>query len=377
MEESRPLHKGDIIVVPAGTPHWFKQVPTFVNYLVVKALAVACRAPGSQCPDAPPRRAFAQTQAAPHARGRSYLSLSATLANAAVAQATSLSPPGAPLTATAPISWSPTLIGIPPMALMVPGRSGGGTGAPAGRFGGGPEGRPNAMTLLAFICATSIVPIAGSVVAHESLEDIRVVDDAHGHLEAVGPALEHRFLRDGLRDVDGEHFLSGQSLREDAAREHRDQTRAERCPAGSCHVCLLPCECDKSTCGRARLRCEGDPPKFLGWTKRSIQNSKISLNARVSGGAKSGGFAGTTDDVMPTFRSAEASRRGGPHDDERCYWPLGSSAIDFTVSVWPSTVPVTITFHDLSLSVALMNASACSLPFGSNFSTLWSAVIRL
>ena len=82
-------------------------------------------------------------------------------------------------------------------------------------------------------------------------------------------------------------------------------------------------------------------------------------------------------DVMPTFRSAEASRRGGLHDDERCYWPLGSSAIDFTVSVWPSTVPVTITFHDLSLSVALMNASACSLPFGSNFSTLWSAVIRL
>ena len=78
---------------------------------------------------------------------------------AAVAQAASLSPPGAPLTATAPTSWSPTLIGIPPMALMVPGSSGGGTGAPAGRFGGGPEGRPNAMTLLAFICATSIVPI--------------------------------------------------------------------------------------------------------------------------------------------------------------------------------------------------------------------------
>jgi glc operon protein GlcG len=36
--ESRSLHKGDIIVVPAGTPHWFKQVPTSVNYLVVKAL---------------------------------------------------------------------------------------------------------------------------------------------------------------------------------------------------------------------------------------------------------------------------------------------------------------------------------------------------
>jgi glc operon protein GlcG len=36
--ESRSLHKGDIIVVPAGTPHWFKQVPKSVNYLVVKAL---------------------------------------------------------------------------------------------------------------------------------------------------------------------------------------------------------------------------------------------------------------------------------------------------------------------------------------------------
>jgi len=36
--DSRSLHKGDIIVVPAGTPHWFKQVPKSVNYLVVKAL---------------------------------------------------------------------------------------------------------------------------------------------------------------------------------------------------------------------------------------------------------------------------------------------------------------------------------------------------
>jgi glc operon protein GlcG len=36
--ESRSLHKGDVIVVPAGTPHWFKQVPKSVNYFVVKAL---------------------------------------------------------------------------------------------------------------------------------------------------------------------------------------------------------------------------------------------------------------------------------------------------------------------------------------------------
>ena len=36
--ESRSLKKGDVIVIPAGTPHWFKQVPKSVNYSVVKAL---------------------------------------------------------------------------------------------------------------------------------------------------------------------------------------------------------------------------------------------------------------------------------------------------------------------------------------------------
>jgi mannose-6-phosphate isomerase-like protein (cupin superfamily) len=30
--------KGDVIVVPAGMPHWFKEVPTSVNYYVVKVL---------------------------------------------------------------------------------------------------------------------------------------------------------------------------------------------------------------------------------------------------------------------------------------------------------------------------------------------------
>jgi hypothetical protein len=71
-----------------------------------------------------------------------YFSLSATLESAAFAQAASLSPPGAPLTETAPTSWSPTLIGTPPMALMVPEITGAGTGAPAGRLGGGPEALP-------------------------------------------------------------------------------------------------------------------------------------------------------------------------------------------------------------------------------------------
>ena len=32
------LSKGDVIVVPAGTPHWFKEVPQSVSYFVVKVL---------------------------------------------------------------------------------------------------------------------------------------------------------------------------------------------------------------------------------------------------------------------------------------------------------------------------------------------------
>src|SRR5262245_34926333 len=32
------LTKGDVIVIPAGTPHWFKQVPGNVSYYVVKVL---------------------------------------------------------------------------------------------------------------------------------------------------------------------------------------------------------------------------------------------------------------------------------------------------------------------------------------------------
>jgi mannose-6-phosphate isomerase-like protein (cupin superfamily) len=32
------LTKGDVIVIPAGTPHWFKEVPHSVSYFVVKVL---------------------------------------------------------------------------------------------------------------------------------------------------------------------------------------------------------------------------------------------------------------------------------------------------------------------------------------------------
>jgi len=36
--ETHHLTKGDVVVVPAGTPHWFKEVPTTVSYYVVKVL---------------------------------------------------------------------------------------------------------------------------------------------------------------------------------------------------------------------------------------------------------------------------------------------------------------------------------------------------
>ena len=36
--ETHHLVKGDVIVVPAGIPHWFKEVPQSVTYFVVKVL---------------------------------------------------------------------------------------------------------------------------------------------------------------------------------------------------------------------------------------------------------------------------------------------------------------------------------------------------
>ena len=36
--ESRHLVKGDVIVVAAGTPHWFKTVPRPISYYVVKVI---------------------------------------------------------------------------------------------------------------------------------------------------------------------------------------------------------------------------------------------------------------------------------------------------------------------------------------------------
>jgi mannose-6-phosphate isomerase-like protein (cupin superfamily) len=36
--ETHHLTKGDVIVIPAGTPHWFKEVPRSIDYYVVKVL---------------------------------------------------------------------------------------------------------------------------------------------------------------------------------------------------------------------------------------------------------------------------------------------------------------------------------------------------
>ena len=36
--ETHHLAKGDVVVIPAGTPHWFKQVPQSIQYFVVKSI---------------------------------------------------------------------------------------------------------------------------------------------------------------------------------------------------------------------------------------------------------------------------------------------------------------------------------------------------
>jgi mannose-6-phosphate isomerase-like protein (cupin superfamily) len=36
--EARHLQKGDVIVIPAGVPHWFKEVSPTINYLTIKVI---------------------------------------------------------------------------------------------------------------------------------------------------------------------------------------------------------------------------------------------------------------------------------------------------------------------------------------------------
>jgi quercetin dioxygenase-like cupin family protein len=37
--EARTLSTGDVMVIPAGIPHWFKEVPSSIDYYVVKVIA--------------------------------------------------------------------------------------------------------------------------------------------------------------------------------------------------------------------------------------------------------------------------------------------------------------------------------------------------
>jgi mannose-6-phosphate isomerase-like protein (cupin superfamily) len=37
--QSQQLTKGDVMVIPAGVPHWFKEVPSSIQYYVVKVIA--------------------------------------------------------------------------------------------------------------------------------------------------------------------------------------------------------------------------------------------------------------------------------------------------------------------------------------------------
>jgi mannose-6-phosphate isomerase-like protein (cupin superfamily) len=36
--ETHHLSKGDVIVIPAGTPHWFREIPQSINYYMVKVI---------------------------------------------------------------------------------------------------------------------------------------------------------------------------------------------------------------------------------------------------------------------------------------------------------------------------------------------------
>ncbi len=37
--QARQLAAGDVMVIPAGVPHWFKEVPSSIDYYVVKVIA--------------------------------------------------------------------------------------------------------------------------------------------------------------------------------------------------------------------------------------------------------------------------------------------------------------------------------------------------
>ena len=37
--QAQRIAKGDVMVIPAGVPHWFKEVPSSIDYYVVKVIA--------------------------------------------------------------------------------------------------------------------------------------------------------------------------------------------------------------------------------------------------------------------------------------------------------------------------------------------------
>jgi len=39
--DTREIGPGDVVIVPSGTPHWFKVVPAAMTYYVVKVRAEA------------------------------------------------------------------------------------------------------------------------------------------------------------------------------------------------------------------------------------------------------------------------------------------------------------------------------------------------
>lgn len=36
--QTHQLKKGDVIIIPAGVPHWFKDVPASINYFTIKVI---------------------------------------------------------------------------------------------------------------------------------------------------------------------------------------------------------------------------------------------------------------------------------------------------------------------------------------------------
>src|ERR1700693_6599327 len=94
-----------------------------------------------------------------------YFNLSATLSRPALAHASSMGHPGAPLTAIAPITSLPTMMGSPPPMSMVPSTGGFGmvpscSGMPSPVFLAQPsttsfEGRRYTSAVYAFLCAMS------------------------------------------------------------------------------------------------------------------------------------------------------------------------------------------------------------------------------